>query len=58
MNGTYIDYSEPLLNIKAMIRTLDDLLLAGKLDEAMKVTPEISIELRIMQNLLLLKANS
>lgn len=54
----YIDYSEPLLNIKAMIRTMDNLLLADKFEEAISLTPEIIAELRIMQSLLLLKANS
>jgi len=54
----YIDYSEPLLKVKALIRTLDDLLLADKLDEAISLTPEIIVELRMMQSLLLLKVNS
>lgn len=52
MIGRYTDYSEPLLKTKAMLRTLDDLLLAGKLDEAMKVTPEIITELRLMQGMI------
>jgi len=54
----YIDYSEPLLKVKALIRTLDDLLLADKLEEAISLTPEIIVELRMMQSLLLLKVNS
>ncbi len=54
MTGRYTDYSEPLLKVKAMIRTLDDLLLAGKIDEAMEVTPEIITELRLMQGMLVL----
>ena len=52
MTGRYTDYSEPLLAVKAMLRTLDDLLLAGKLDEAMEVTPEIITELRLMQGMI------
>lgn len=52
MTGRYTDYSEPLLKTKAMLRTLDDLLLAGKLDEAMEVTPEIITELRLMQGMI------
>jgi hypothetical protein len=54
MTGRYTDYSEPLLKVKAMIRTLDDLLLAGKIDEAMEVTPEIITELRLMQGMLVM----
>lgn len=54
MTGRYTDYSEPLLKVKAMIRTLDDLLLAGKIDQAMEVTPEIITELRLMQGMLVL----
>ena len=54
----YIDYSEPLLKVKAMIRTMDNLLLANKFEEAISLTPEIITELRMMQSLLLLKANS
>lgn len=54
----YIDYSEPLLKIKAMIRTMDNLLLANKFEDAISLTPEIITELRMMQSLLLLKANS
>ena len=54
----YIDYSEPLLKVKAMIRTLEDLLLADKLEGAISLTPEIITELRLMQSLLLLKENS
>jgi len=54
----YIDYSEPLLQVKAMIRTMDNLLLANKFEEAISLTPEIITELRMMQSLLLLKANS
>lgn len=56
--SSYIDYSEPLLNVKAMVRTMDNLLLANKFEEAISLTPEIIAELRIMQSLLLLKANS
>lgn len=52
--NNYTDYSEPLLKVKAMIRTLDDLLLAGKIDQAMGVTPEIITELRLMQGMLVL----
>lgn len=54
----YIDYSEPLLKVKAMIRTMDNLLLANKFEDAISLTPEIITELRMMQSLLLLKANS
>jgi len=56
--SSYIDYSEPLLAVKAMIRTMDNLLLANKFEEAISLTPEIIAELRMMQSLLLLKANS
>jgi len=52
MIGRYTDYSEPLLKVKAMLRTMDDLLLAGKIDEAMEVTPEVITELRLMQGML------
>lgn len=54
----YIDYSEPLLKVKAMIRTLDDMLVANKFEEAISLTPEIITELRLMQSLLLMKVNS
>ena len=54
----YIDYSEPLLKVKAMVRVMDNLLLANKFEEAISLTPEIITELRMMQGLLLLKANS
>jgi len=54
----YIDYSEPLLKVKAMVRVMDNLLLANKFEEAISLTPEIIVELRMMQSLLLLKANS
>lgn len=54
----YIDYSEPLLKVKAMVRTMDNLLLANKFEEAISLTPEIITELRMMQSLLLMKVNS
>lgn len=54
----YIDYSEPLLKVKAMIRTLDDMLVSNKFEEAISLTPEIITELRLMQSLLLMKVNS
>jgi hypothetical protein len=54
----YIDYSEPLLKVKALIRTLDDLLLADKLDEAISLTPEIVSELRMMQMMIVIKVKS
>lgn len=54
----YIDYSEPLLKVKSMTRIMDNLLLANKFEEAISLTPEIIVELRMMQSLLLLKANS
>lgn len=54
----YIDYSEPLLKVKSMIRVMDNLLLADKFEEAISLTPEIITELRMMQSLLLLRANS
>jgi hypothetical protein len=54
----YIDYSEPLLKVKAMVRVMDNLLLANKFEDAISLTPEIIVELRMMQSLLLLKANS
>lgn len=54
----YIDYSEPLLKVKAMIRTMDDMLVANKFEEAISLTPEVIAELRLMQSLLLMKVNS
>lgn len=54
----YIDYSEPLLNVKAMIRTLDDMLLANKFEDAINLTPEIVSELRMMQMMLVIKVKS
>ena len=54
----YIDYSEPLLKVKALIRVMDNLLLADKFEDAISLTPEIIVELRMMQSLLLLKVNS
>jgi len=48
----YIDYSEPMLAVKAMLRTLDGLLLEGKIDEAMELIPEVITEMRMMQSTL------
>ena len=52
MTGRYTDYSEPLLKVKALLRTMDDLLLSGELEEALKITPEVIVELRLMQGMI------
>ena len=57
MTGRYTDYSEPLLKVKALIRTMDDLLLSGKLEEALKITPEVIVELRMMQSMIAILAD-
>tara|TARA_R110000868_G_C10732202_1_gene751700 strand:- start:375 stop:554 length:180 start_codon:yes stop_codon:yes gene_type:complete len=53
----YTDYSEPLLKVKALLRTMDDLLLSGKLKAALKITPEVIVELRMMQSMIAMLAD-
>lgn len=48
----YTDYSEPYLEAKALMRNIHDQLLAGKIEEAMRMNIQMINELIAMQALL------
>ena len=55
---TLIDYAAPMMRIERLLRDLHDLLLDGKFDEAIELSPVITTESKLLQNtLVLMKEN-
>jgi hypothetical protein len=53
-----IDYAAPMMRIERLLRDLHDLLLDGKFDEAIELSPVITTESKLLQNtLVLMKEN-
>ena len=49
-----IDYAAPMMRIERLLRDLHDLLLDGKFDEAIELSPVITTESKLLQNVLVL----
>ena len=49
-----IDYAAPMTRIERLLRDLHDLLLDGKFDEAIELSPVITTESKLLQNVLVL----
>jgi hypothetical protein len=53
-----IDYAAPMMRIERLLKDLHDLLLDGKFDEAIELSPVITTESKLLQNtLVLMKEN-
>ena len=49
-----IDYAAPMMRIERLLRDLHDLLLDGKFDEAIELSPVITTEAKLLHNTLIL----
>jgi hypothetical protein len=49
-----IDYAAPMMRIERLLKDLHDLLLDGKFDEAIELSPVITTESKLLQNVLVL----